>query len=134
MKFTEAMRLEDLSDDDLAALLNQCIIERDRRESIAVAKAKAAALARECLEALGRLAVRTHDGEVPAEVPEWVKPAGVHDAYPAGALVSHNDALWECTNGGNLLAPSKRNGWKQVQRSAAKPDQKEVEEYVENTP
>ena len=48
------------------------------------------------------------------EWPEWVQPQGAHDAYPAGAKVSHNGSHWVNTYGdGNVWEPGGL-GWMEV--------------------
>jgi hypothetical protein len=42
----------------------------------------------------------------PDTTPPWVQPTGAHDAYPAGAQVTHNGRLWENVHGdGNVWEP-----------------------------
>lgn len=42
------------------------------------------------------------DGGPPAS---WIQPTGVHDAYPAGAIVSHNEFIWVSDLDGNVWEP-----------------------------
>jgi hypothetical protein len=46
-------------------------------------------------------------GSTPDAGPQpWVQPTGGHDAYPAGATVTHNGRTWENTHGdGNVWEP-----------------------------
>lgn len=37
--------------------------------------------------------------------PEWVQPAGAHDAYNTGDKVSYNGQHYICTSNGNIYAP-----------------------------
>lgn len=39
------------------------------------------------------------------EYPEWVQPAGVHDAYNIGDKVTYNGQHYVCTSDGNAYAP-----------------------------
>lgn len=39
------------------------------------------------------------------EWPEWVQPAGAHDAYPNGAKVSHNGKHWTSDIDANIYEP-----------------------------
>lgn len=39
------------------------------------------------------------------EYPEWVQPAGAHDAYAKGAKVSHNGKKWVSTADANVWEP-----------------------------
>lgn len=42
----------------------------------------------------------------PGAVPEWVQPAGAHDAYEKGAVVRYQDAVWVSVfDGPNTWAP-----------------------------
>ena len=39
------------------------------------------------------------------EYPEWVQPAGAHDAYNTGDKVTYNGQHYVCTSDGNVYAP-----------------------------
>ena len=39
------------------------------------------------------------------EYPEWVQPAGAHDAYNIGDKVTYNGQHYVCTSDGNAYAP-----------------------------
>ena len=47
------------------------------------------------------------------EYPEWIQPIGAHDAYSAGAKVSHADKHWVSTVDGNVWMPG-AYGWEEV--------------------
>lgn len=47
------------------------------------------------------------------EWPEWVQPTGAHDAYAAGAQVSHNGKHWTSDVDGNVWEPGVY-GWTEV--------------------
>lgn len=47
------------------------------------------------------------------EWPEWVQPAGAHDAYAKGAKVSHNGKKWVSTADANVWEPGVY-GWDKV--------------------
>lgn len=49
----------------------------------------------------------------PAAAPDWVQPTGTHDAYPSGAQVTYQGAVWESTAGANVWAPGVY-GWVRV--------------------
>lgn len=52
--------------------------------------------------------------EAPTGPQAWVQPTGSHDAYPAGAMVTHSGATWENTHGdGNVWEPGVF-GWIEV--------------------
>ena len=49
------------------------------------------------------------------EWPAWSQPLGVHDAYAAGAKVSHNNKCWVNTHGdGNIWQPGVF-GWEEAE-------------------
>jgi hypothetical protein len=50
--------------------------------------------------ALWKLLPKASDG-----YPEWIQPAGAHDAYAKGAVVSYKDKLWISTAKDNVWAP-----------------------------
>lgn len=47
------------------------------------------------------------------EWPEWVQPAGAHDAYAKGAKVTHNGKKWVSTADANVWEPGVY-GWTEV--------------------
>jgi len=47
------------------------------------------------------------------EWPEWVQPAGAHDAYNTGDKVSHNEKHWISTADSNIWEPGVY-GWDEV--------------------
>lgn len=47
------------------------------------------------------------------EWPEWVQPAGAHDAYAKGAKVTHNGKKWISTADNNVWEPGVY-GWNEV--------------------
>ena len=47
------------------------------------------------------------------EYPEWVQPAGAHDAYNIGDKVTYNGQHYVCTSDGNVYAPDVY-GWKEA--------------------
>ncbi len=42
----------------------------------------------------------------PGVIPEWVQPAGSHDAYNIGDKVTYNDHIWESKIDANVWSPS----------------------------
>lgn len=42
----------------------------------------------------------------PGVIPEWVQPAGAHDAYNIGDKVTYNGHLWESSIDANVWSPS----------------------------
>ena len=63
-----------------------------------------------------------YDGELAARDalgvawPAWVQPEGAHDAYRAGALVTHGGQSWISLIDGNAAAPGV-SGWRAVVKS-----------------
>lgn len=50
-------------------------------------------------------------GAAPDAGPQpWVTPTGAHDAYPLGAIVTHNGQTWESTHDSNVWEPGV-SGW-----------------------
>ena len=47
------------------------------------------------------------------EYDEWKQPAGAHDAYDVGAIVSHNGKIWINTSPANIYEPG-IFGWNEV--------------------
>lgn len=52
-------------------------------------------------------------GDPTEEWPEWSKPVGAHDAYDAGAKVSHNGKHWTSDVASNVWEPGVY-GWTEV--------------------
>ena len=53
--------------------------------------------------------------EEPATYPEWVQPAGAHDAYNTGDRVTYNGKIYESTVDGNTWSPDGYpQGWEEV--------------------
>ena len=48
--------------------------------------------------------------EDPDAIPEWVQPAGAHDAYQKGDRVTYQGQVYESTMDGNVWAPDVQ-GW-----------------------
>jgi len=55
----------------------------------------------------------TQKGNPGEEFPQWIQPIGVHDAYPAGARVTHNELRWVSDVDSNIWEPG-IFGWTQV--------------------
>ena len=54
-------------------------------------------------------------GPGPVDAPEWVQPAGAHDAYSVGDLVTYKGAVYESTLGGNSWSPAAYpQGWRKL--------------------
>ena len=49
----------------------------------------------------------------PGEIPEWVQPAGAHDAYAKGDKVKHNGKIWISDIDANVWEPGVA-GWSVV--------------------
>ena len=48
----------------------------------------------------------------PDEIPAWFQPAGGHDAWALGAIVTHNDATWKSRRDNNTWEPgTSDSGW-----------------------
>lgn len=94
--------LRALTDTDLQHLLGEVYAEVQRRQTLAAAPAEAEALAHRYAEAIGR-----EDGD------EWAAPSGAHNAYPQGAIVTHDGKQWESLTPANVWAPG-ISGWREL--------------------
>jgi len=54
-------------------------------------------------------------GDSSTPPPEWVQPTGAGDAYPLGAVVTHNSFIWSSTVQDNVWEPGVY-GWSKVTR------------------
>ena len=93
--------LDHLTDEDLQALLGQVYTEVQRRATLASAPAEAEVLAARYAEAIGR-----EDGD------QWAAPTGAHNAYPQGAIVTHQGKTWESLIPNNVWTPGD-SGWRE---------------------
>lgn len=59
------------------------------------------------------LSLWTQIADPSEEWPAWVQPTGAHDAYAAGAQVSHNDKHWTSDIDANTYEPGVY-GWTEV--------------------
>ena len=100
--------LATLTDDELDALRREVLIEQERRYMLASAPQQAEQLAQQWADARGR-----RDGD------EWRQPQAAFDAYPQGAVVTHNGKTWESTTPANVWEPGV-SGWRE--QATADPD------------
>ena len=96
------MDLTTLTDAEARDLLAAVYADVQRRETIAAAPARAADLAAQYAQAIGR-----HDGDA------WQQPVGAHDALPLGAIVTHDGKLWESLIPANVWQPGV-TGWREI--------------------
>lgn len=62
--------------------------------------------------------VPVEDGEGDPTVPEWVQPAGGHDAYQKGEQVTYDGRVYESTVDNNVWSPADYpQGWQEVEES-----------------
>lgn len=93
--------------DDRAELLDELAQTAAAAHTAAAAGQAHQASDRAALDALTHLSATAHtDGQ------EWVKPAGAHDAYPAGAEVTHAGSTWTSLTPFNVWTPGE-SGWRQ---------------------
>lgn len=93
------IELTALTDDELDDLRRQVFTEQERRHVLATAPQQAEQLAQQWADASGR-----HEGD------EWRQPVGAFDAYPLGAIVTHQGKTWESTTPANVWEPGV-SGW-----------------------
>lgn len=115
------VELRGLTDQELEALRREVLTEQERRYVLATALQQAEQLAQQWADASGR-----HDGD------KWRQPQAAFDAYPAGAVVTHNGKTWESTTPANVWEPGV-SGWRE--QVAIDPDTGEqtVPEYRQPT-
>lgn len=92
-------------DEELDDLQMKIKLEKHRRVVISSSEEAMDGIAREYLQAMGRLPSRP--GEPPVE---WVAPTGAHDSYPQEAEVIHENKRWLSTIHGNDREPG-QPGW-----------------------
>lgn len=95
------MDLTTLTDTEARDLLAAVYADVQRRETIAAAPARAADLAAQYAQAIGR-----QDGDA------WQQPVGAHDAYAKGITVTHGGKTWESLTPANVWAPGV-SGWRE---------------------
>ena len=95
------MDLTTLTDEDLEALRVDVLNEQDRRRILTEAPARADQIAQQYVAAIGR-----EDGD------QWVAPTGAHNAYPQGAIVTHDGKTWESLIPNNVWTPGV-SGWRE---------------------
>lgn len=87
------------SDTDLGALAKAVSKESGRRDTLASLPVYIEELAGQYREALGRTTGAA-----------WAQPAGAHDAYPEGAVVTHAGQSWRSEIPANVWSPG-TYGW-----------------------
>ena len=97
-----------LTDDELESAVQRLVAEQQRRYTLAVIPQQAEQLAQQWADASGR-----HDGD------PWQQPQAAFDAYPLGAIVTHNGKTWESTTPANVWEPGV-SGWRE--QATADPD------------
>jgi hypothetical protein len=91
-----------LTDEELTNLRLEVLNEIERRQRISAAPQQAEVLSRRYLVDTGKVAGTA-----------WSQPAGAHDAYPIGWVVSHNNKTWESTTPANVWEPGV-SGWREI--------------------
>lgn len=94
--------LADLTDTELDDLRQAVLAEQERRANLATLPEQIQAMARAYLSA---------EGTVPGD--EWRQPAGAHDAYPAGWVVTHEGRTWQSLTPANVWRPG-GSSWREV--------------------
>ena len=89
--------------------------ERAVRDAVAAYAGVAGVSVAEAWEALSPLPVDPPPAPEPVDAPEWVQPAGAHDAYPVGARVTYRGAVYESVLAGNAFSPAAYpQGWRKL--------------------
>lgn len=113
--------LRALTDQELEALRREVLTEQERRHVLATAPQQAEQLAQQWADASGR-----HDGD------PWQQPVGAHDAYPVGAVVTHQGKTWESTMPANAWEPGV-SGWREQAVADLETGEQTVPEYRQPT-
>lgn len=95
--------MSDKTEEELESLAQQLQAERERRRALATSPAKVEALVQQYQAALGR-----EGGS------EWVEPTSALDAYPLGAVVTHDGKMWDSKQAMNVFEPGVR-GWEEIE-------------------
>lgn len=119
--------LDAMSDTELEALAGDAAAVLQKRREIAAAAARVTVTVSEYASAAGmtvgeawaRLCpldlAPSHGETVPVDAPEWVQPAGSHDAYEKGAQVVYQGAVYESMLAGNAWSPiAYPQGWRRL--------------------
>lgn len=91
-----------MTDDDVRALRDECLLELENRAVIASADQHVSDINQRVLEA---------KGEAPGS--EWTQPTGAGDAYPKDWEVQHKGKLWVSLTPANVWEPGSAN-WREV--------------------
>lgn len=99
--------LAEMTEEELYNLRVAIMREMERRQILSSAPDQAAALAADFL--------RARDGEEdPDNPPPWQPVTGYHDAYPKGAIRTHEGKVWEATRDGASQEPGNSPDWREV--------------------
>lgn len=93
------MDYSSLTDDELLAHWQAAGVERERRQRLATLPDTITELIDTYQRALGR-----------STGADWSQPQGAHDAYPEGAIVTHDGQTWRSTIPANVWPPGV-HGW-----------------------
>ena len=104
------MDIRDAGTAELKQLQRLIGVELSRRETLATAEVKAAALNKEFLAAAGVV-----DGD------EWRQPTSAVDAYPLDWTVTHDGKTWVSLTPANVWEPGV-SGWRKVVEEGAAPE------------
>lgn len=110
-----------LTDDELESAVQRLVAEQQRRYTLAVIPQQAEQLAQQWADASGR-----HDGD------PWQQPQAAFDAYPLGAVVTHNGKTWESTTPANVWEPGV-SGWREQATTDPDTGEQSVPEYRQPT-
>lgn len=111
----ETINLTGMETSELLNLSRRIEQEYSRRRVLEEAPAQAEGLAKNYLEASGRLAEADAEGNPPVTVPEYIQPLGAHDAYPKGAYITFEGKVYKSLIPANVWSPTAyARGWEQV--------------------
>lgn len=99
----------ELTDEELAARLEELSQEHQQRRERSEKETKKAQLAAQIDRLLMAYKLLVTDGEKT----EWAQPVSAVDAYPRGAVVTHQGQQWESTVAANVWQPG-TSGWRKA--------------------
>ncbi|MDD7505547.1 MAG: hypothetical protein PUK40_06370 [Actinomycetaceae bacterium] len=113
--------LATLTDDELNTVYMGCIAEEERRRS-AVNYLAHTLPATDTPTDTPQPGGKDDTTPAPAVPPEYVQPSGAHDAYELGALITHNQWVYQSLIPGNVWSPADYpRGWHKLYRISDRP-------------
>lgn len=72
----------------------------------------------EAIRAIEARIADNNNNNIPSEIPEWIQPTGVHDAYNIGDRVQYKNLIYESLINSNVWAPDVYPlGWQLIENT-----------------